>query len=214
MQIKTVVVAMAAACAIGISTGCVKQKDLDELAAKKDAEIAALETVHAEAIAERDAEISQLGVRNDELDNQLTLLKADKMNLEDKASDAEKEVEGLNAQVRTLTRDLATARDEAKSNADKANGMIDDLDEAERQAAFHEKRYNTLRAAFIKLQRVDPADYQADLGSVADLNVDQDAVFNDIISAAAAKNATSSSSDEDVSADEFIKALLNDMGNM
>ncbi|NLX25377.1 MAG: hypothetical protein GXY61_05365 [Lentisphaerae bacterium] len=214
MQIKTVVVAMAAACAIGISTGCVKQKDLDELAAKKDAEIAALETVHAEAIAERDAEISQLGVRNDELDNQLTLLKADKMNLEDKASDAEKEVEGLNAQVRTLTRDLATARDEAQSNAAKANSMVEALDKAEKLAAFHEKQYNTLRAAFIKLQRVDPADYQADLGSVADLNVDQDAVFNDIISAAAAKNATSSSSDENVSADELIKSLLNDMGNM
>lgn len=214
MQIKTVVVAMAAACAIGISTGCVKQKDLDELAAKKDAEIAALETVHAEAIAERDAEISKLGVRNDELDNQLTLLKADKMNLEDKASDAEKEVEGLNAQVRTLTRDLATARDEAQSNAAKANSMVEALDKAEKLAAFHEKQYNTLRAAFIKLQRVDPADYQADLGSVADLNVDQDAVFNDIISAAAAKNATSSSSDENVSADELIKSLLNDMGNM
>lgn len=182
--------------------------------AKKNAEIVDLKAQHETAIAERDDEISKLGARNDELDNQLTLLKADKMNLEAKASDAEKKVDTLTADKNKLTRDLATARDEAKSNADKANGMIDDLDEAERQAAFHEKRYNTLRAAFIKLQRVDPADYQADLGSVADLNVDQDAVFNDIISAAAAKNATSSSSDEDVSADEFIKALLNDMGNM
>lgn len=214
MQIRTVVVAMAAAFAIGMSTGCVKQKDLDELAAKKDAEIVELKTQHEVAMAERDDEISKLGVRNDELDNQLTLLKADKMNLEGKASDAEKKVEDLNAQVRTLTRDLATARDEAQSNAAKAQGMVEALDEAERQAAFHEKQYNTLRAAFIKLQGVDPAQYQADLGSVSDLNVDQTAVFSDIVSAASAVASTSSSSDGNVSADELIKSLLNDMGNM
>ncbi len=214
MQIRTVVVAMAAAFAIGMSTGCVKQKDLDELAAKKDAEIVDLKAVHDAAIAERDAEISKLGVRNDELDNQLTLLKADKMNLESKASTAEKKAEDLDAQVRTLTRDLATARDEAKSNAAKAQSMVDALDKAEKLAAFHEKQYNTLRAAFIKLQGVDPAQYQADLGSVSDLNVDQAAVFRDIVSAASAVASTSSTSDENVSADELIKSLLKDMGNM
>ncbi|MBN2704126.1 MAG: hypothetical protein JXR23_07940 [Pontiellaceae bacterium] len=211
MQIRTVVIAMAAACAIGMSTGCVKQKDLDELAAKKDAEIAELKTQHQSAIDERDGEIKDLVGKNAELDNQITLLKAEKMNLEGKASAAEEEVDTLNAQVRTLTRDLATAREQAASSKATADGMIDALDEAQRLAAFHEKQYNTLRAAFIKLQGVDPAQYQADLGSVSDLNVDQNAVFDDIISAA---NATSNSSDANVSADELIKGLLNDMGNM
>ncbi|MBN2684577.1 MAG: hypothetical protein JXR40_04815 [Pontiellaceae bacterium] len=213
MQIRTVVMTMAAACAIGISTGCVKQEDLDALEAKKNAEIDTLVAAHAEEIDTRDVEIKELSEKNDSLDNEISALKAEKLNLQSKVTSLETDVTGLESQVRSLTSKLTKAENDAAASAAKAAGMVDALDEAERLAAFHEKQYNTLRAAFIKLQSVDPAQYQADLGSVSDLDIDPDAVFNDIVAAAAAVNKTASPGEE-VSPDELIKELLNDMGNM
>jgi hypothetical protein len=92
--------------------------------------------------------------------------------------------------------------------------MEDALDEAEQLASFHERQYNTLRAAFIKQQEVNPAQFQVDLGSAANLNVDSAAVFGDIDSAARVNQSSGVSVDEGVSADEMIKGVLKDMNNM
>lgn len=214
MQIRTVVMMVAAACAIGVSTGCVKQEDLDALEAKKNEEISALTADHQEALDARDVEIQTLSTANADLDDQISTLKAEKTDLSDNVSSLESDVSSLNSQVRTLNRDLEDAVASAASSKAKADSMVSALDEAERLAAFHEKQYNSMRAAFIKQQQVNPAQYQVDLGSASNLDVDSAAIFGDIVAAAAVNQPSGASVEPAASGDDVIKGLLKDMGNM
>ena len=214
MQIRTVAIMAVAACAIGMSTGCVKQEDLDNLEAKKNAEIEELKTSYTEQVDNRDKEIIELKTTLGEKDNLIARARAETSELRDDVSEAEGEIKTAKDEASRLQRQL----DYAKSNVADMEAAVEaaesKCDKAIRSSADIERRYNMLRAALIALQQSNPSDYAIELKGVSPEEVDAADVMNELVGpaavvqpAAAKTSGSASKSEAQALMDQLLKGM-------
>ncbi len=158
MQIKSIAMMVVAGCVIGLSTGCVKQADFDNMKATLEQELEDTKAAMQAQIDEKDAALISEQDMHRNTRNDVKDAVATNEELKKQIEELKGKVESLNTQVSTvrsqLTRaeaSISSARDEATAAADKAAAAL----------AKEEKtrvRYNELIENLINLNKVNPVD--------------------------------------------------------
>lgn len=201
MQIKTIAMVVLAGCAIGLSTGCIKQEDYDNMVKQKDADKAQAVAELQNTIAEKDSLLTAEQNKSRGLQNQLREASVELTEIKDTNKDLTSQIDDANSKVDRLESSLAAT----KRQVDSAMAKIEESDaacaKAEMEAQEFKRRFDMLRKALIDLQGIKPADLGIDdllndSGDMSDMGMDS-------------SDDTSSGSETD-----SLEGILDDMGNM
>lgn len=165
MGIKTIAMMAAAACVLGISTGCVKQEEYDNMKATLEQKVADLETELSNTKDDLNAKIqsaeqraSTLAVELGAANDSVSVLQTDKTDLEGQLADANSRISSLDSQL-----EAANSRITAANN--RVTAAQQDVSDMEYEVAEINRRYDMLRAMIIKLNNRTPDQFDIDLAA-------------------------------------------------
>jgi len=201
MQIKTIAMVALVGCAIGLSTGCVKQEEYDNMVKQKDADKAQAVAELQNTISEKDSLLTAEQTKSRGLQNQLREASVELTEYKDAKTDLESKIEDANSKIDRLESSLAATKRQVESAMAKIEESDAACSKAEMEAQEYKRRFDMLRKALLDLQGIKPAD----LGIEDLLNGSDDMGGMDTGSSDAADSGSKSDS---------LEGILDDMGNM
>lgn len=218
MQIKTIAMMVVAGCAIGLSTGCIKQKDVDAMMAAKDAERAKSEAALNTTIAEKQSLYDAEQAKTRQLQNQLREASVELTELKDSSKDLKSKLDDANSKIDRLESSLESTKRQVQSAKDRADAAEGSLAAAQMETQETKRRFDMLRKALLDLNGKKPADLGIDLSTGLDTSMDSsDMGGMSSADMGSMGSADTSGTDESSSSDEGssdLESLLDDMGNM
>ena len=214
MEIKTSAVMAVTACALIMSTGCIKQEEFD-------AKVAAMTKEKETAVAELQVQVDNLNKDKETLskkigdqENDIVVARASLDEYRSKKDAAEAQLSSLKSDVSRYKSDMEAAQSTAKRLRGQIDGIESRCDEAEARAEDVEMKYNKLRAALLHRQQVEAEQYQmkaAAINAASANDVLKDAGLASMVEPEAATKVSAGSATEDADA---IRSMLQEMENM
>lgn len=168
MQIKTIAMMAIAGCAIGLSTGCVKQEDFDNMVKQKDAEKAQAVAELNNKLAMQKSEYDAAKEKARGLQNQLAEASARLSENKDKTEKLQTQLDDANDKISGLESSLKAAQEQVTNWKSRTQTAESEAATSKANAQEAQRRFDRLRLELIRLNKYKPAQLGIDLGDVED----------------------------------------------